>query len=380
MRFAFNTFLILFAAGTSVHAQSGMAQDPEFQKLLRDAARGKSQAVSSLIGYCRNTEELRPYGEQALSKACAQHNTEACDYMASAVFARNADSAIAYYKHCVDAADQRSASCALNIAYIYYSGEPHYWTRAPKQSMVNMAQAKVWFEKTLAMGYKDEGGAYSIHTLLERTNNALAHQFATGAEAYKAGNAVEAFRLWKLATDEWLFGGAKLKATPEQLDALNGLALLYRTGQGIGKDMYEAAVWYGRAGDAGETYAYIRAGNAFCQVSNGDYVRAIEMYQKAVDRGSEEARPLLATAKQALDERVRGVMAERAAAAKAIEDQYRRWESSPHPATTTGTSQPQTTQWGMPEKTALQRDQDMYDKMHKEAEQREKAYNEKWGR
>ncbi len=39
-----------------------------------------------------------------------------------------------------------------------------------------------------------------------------------------------------------------------------------------------------------------------------------------------------------------------------------------------------TTQWGTPEKTARQRDQEMYDQMHREADAREKSYNEKWGR
>jgi TPR repeat protein len=366
------------AASAPVHGQSSMAQDAEFQKMLKQAAKGKSTAVASVISFSR-MEELRPYCEAALSEACRQGTTEACDHMAIAVFARNGDSAIAFYKRCVDAGDQRSAVCALNIASIYYSGEPRYWTGTPKQNMINMAQAKVWFEKTLAMGYKDEGGAYSVHTLLDRTNNALAHQYTNGAEAYKAGNMVEAYRLWKLDAEAWLFSGTKALATPRQLDALNGLGLLYRSGQGVPKDLYEAAVWYGRAGDAGETDAYIRAGNTFCLVSNGEYVRAIEMYKKAVDNGNEQARPLMVAAQQALDERVRGVMAERAAAAKAIEEQYRKWESTPH-NTAVGTSKPQTTQWGTPDKTATQRDQEMYDKMHREADQREKAYNDKWGR
>lgn len=39
-----------------------------------------------------------------------------------------------------------------------------------------------------------------------------------------------------------------------------------------------------------------------------------------------------------------------------------------------------TTKWSMPEKTARERDQEMYDQMHREAERREKAYNDKWGR
>ncbi len=36
--------------------------------------------------------------------------------------------------------------------------------------------------------------------------------------------------------------------------------------------------------------------------------------------------------------------------------------------------------WSTPSQTGAQRDQEMYDKMHKEADQREKNYNDKWGR
>jgi hypothetical protein len=37
-------------------------------------------------------------------------------------------------------------------------------------------------------------------------------------------------------------------------------------------------------------------------------------------------------------------------------------------------------QYKIPEKTAAQRDQEMYDQMHREQDAREKAYNDKWGR
>ena len=37
-------------------------------------------------------------------------------------------------------------------------------------------------------------------------------------------------------------------------------------------------------------------------------------------------------------------------------------------------------QYAVPEKNTRERDQEMFDQMHKEADAGEKAYNEKWGR
>lgn len=320
--------LLFLFAGLQLQAQSTMSQDPEFQKLLKQAAKGKSSAVQSVISWCK-TDELRAYCEHALAEASDNGSFEATVYMAEHTFSRSPDSAIMYYKRGVEANKKGySQRFANDIARIYYSGEPSFYAGKSHPEMINLPKAKEWFEKAIAMGYTDNGGMFDPKVLLARTNNALAHHYNNGGEAYAAGDMMEAYRLWSLEADHWIFRKDKATSiTPAQLDALNGLGLLYRNGQGVGKDLYQSAVWYERAGDAGETEAYIRSGNVFC-LTGSDYLRAVEVYKKAADRGNEEGRKLAIAAQATQDRIVRNQQASDQAGLERLAEERRKRDAA----------------------------------------------------
>jgi TPR repeat protein len=321
-----------------------------------------------IINYNKDKDpEVRALCRQALKDAAGNGNARAALELGRIYFNDNPDSGILYFKRCAEVEEKGlSCTCAYDLGLIYYEGNPRYLD--PKPNLVNMPLAKLWLEKALALGYYDNGFQSDPSTLLPIVRNALARQYTNGTDAYNAGNMMEAFRLWHAAAQ-----GQK------DIVAMNGLAYLMANGLGTAQDLYHGAEWYGFAGDAGDAAAYVRAGNTFCRVSNGEYVRAREMYQKAVAKGVPGAQELLVYATRMLDERVRGVMAEREAVRQEQSAAFKKWEAQDH--TSYDTHAPASNvKWGTPDKTAAQQDAEMYDKMHREQDAREKHDKDKWGR
>jgi TPR repeat protein len=77
---------------------------------------------------------------------------------------------------------------------------------------------------------------------------------------------------------------------------MNNLATMYRDGTGVAKDETEAARWFRKAADAGNSRAMANLGTAY---ENGggvkkDLEEAVRWYRKAADAGNDFARAALA--------------------------------------------------------------------------------------
>ncbi|RZN74027.1 tetratricopeptide repeat protein, partial [Avibacterium paragallinarum] len=104
-------------------------------------------------------------------------------------------------------------------------------------------------------------------------------QFQQGLEAAERGNFATALQLWKPLAEQ---GNAS---------AQSNLALMYRKGQGVKQDYFQAVKWYQKAAEQGNADAQF---NLALMYKNGQGVKqddfqAVKWYQKAAEQGDASA-------------------------------------------------------------------------------------------
>jgi TPR repeat protein len=164
---------------------------------------------------------------------------------------------------------------------------------------------------------------------------------------------------------------AKKSALEDCTEGMEVLQFFYRYGIGTTQNKDAAIAWCKKAIDWGNSQKCIYALAELTgtkPVFRADDYRAREALQK-----EREAHPERQLTKADL-----GGSAPTSEETKAYDAWWEKTYGSGRQQS--GNRPAATTQWGTPEKTARERDQEMYDKMHKEQDAREKSYNEKWGR
>jgi TPR repeat protein len=141
-------------------------------------------------------------------------------------------------------------------------------------------------------------GLYSA-TVLAVAVSATLLVGATFANSFEGAMAAQT--LGDNAAARKLFGQAADEGIPA---AAYRLGLMYRDGQGVGKNLRTAISWYRRSADAGYAAAEIAMGDLYAKGQGvpKDAERALAWYQKAADQGDVEGEMALAHAYRALAE------------------------------------------------------------------------------
>ena len=108
--------------------------------------------------------------------------------------------------------------------------------------------------------------------------------FQAGLRAYRSGNFTAAYKQWKPIAER---GDA---------NAQYNLALLYERGQGVRRDLTQAALWYRKSAEQGAAAAQCTLGNMY-DLGEGvpkDYDEAMTWYRKAAGQGHAPAEVNLA--------------------------------------------------------------------------------------
>lgn len=111
----------------------------------------------------------------------------------------------------------------------------------------------------------------------------LEQQFQQGLEATKRGDYQTAFKLWLPLAEQ---GNASIQFN---------LGLMYKKGQGIKQDDFEAVKWFRKAAEQGEANAQSNLGNMYVDgrgVKQDDF-EAVKWFRKAADQGHAKAQVLL---------------------------------------------------------------------------------------
>ncbi|WP_146117165.1 tetratricopeptide repeat protein, partial [Haemophilus influenzae] len=107
----------------------------------------------------------------------------------------------------------------------------------------------------------------------------LEQQFQQGLEATKRGDYQTAFKLWLPLAEQ---GNASIQFN---------LGLMYKKGQGIKQDDFEAVKWFRKAAEQGVADAQLNLGNMYAKglgVKQDD-VEAVKWYRQAAEQGNAKA-------------------------------------------------------------------------------------------
>lgn len=283
-------------------------------------------------------------GAAWLHKGIAAGHTQTCAFLMGRLFQlreySNVDSAFYYYQL---AADKGSVPAMLATAYMYDPRDVH---------------AMYWF--SLAA----KGGSAEASQWVSDINTAADSCFYRAFAASERDDMAEAIRLWHI--------DAKVNKTKE---TYYNLGRVYEKGYGVKADRQDATSWYDRACEAGYAPACYKSGKLDQSAGYGS--SAYKSFQKALKLGYKDAqKDIDAMERQgAINEAERKAFMD--AYIKKLNDQAN--NPTPSPVYTNPSTQANTYYYKVPGQTAAQRDQDMYDKMHKEQAQREKTYRDKWG-
>ena len=111
----------------------------------------------------------------------------------------------------------------------------------------------------------------------------LEQQFQQGLEATKRGDYQTAFKLWLPLAEQ---GNASIQFN---------LGLMYKKGQGIKQDDFEAVKWFRKAAEQGDAEAQLILGAMYGDgrgVKQDDF-EAVKWFRKAADQGHAKAQVLL---------------------------------------------------------------------------------------
>jgi TPR repeat protein len=256
-----------------------------------------------------------------------------------------------------------------NVDGMYLLGKVYlYWKRIfgpfaflPDKTKLDFGKARYWLELAVSKGNKE-----AIQEL-DRLNLARDDAYNKAVAAYNAADYTTAYKYFE--ADAWI------NFNPF---SMNYIGIMNYYGKGTTVWLPAAASWFDNAGFAGWPEGYVNAANVYYW--DTDFQNAIPMFEKAIAAGKTEMIPYLQTAKDLLAKRVAQHRAETDAFMKSYTEKLNREANNPsarYPASTSGGGVTYTT-WGTAA-TQAQKDQESYDKMKKEQEQREKAYKNKWG-
>jgi len=295
---------------------------------------------SSVTNWLYNPQKAALWLQRGISAG----HTQRCAFLLGKLFQGqdygNKDSAFYYYQL---AADRGSVPAMLSIGEMYDARDVH---------------AMFWF----SMAAK-EGSAEAAQWVSD-INTAADSCFYRAFAASEKNDLTEAIRLWRI--------DAKINKTKE---SFYNLGRVYEKGYGVKPDRADATWWYERACDGGLPDGCYRAGNL--DLLDGFGSSARKSFLKAVQLGHPQAQKDI----DEMDRQGRINEAERKAFMDAYTKKLNDAANNPTPVNRPAT-QPTaatTNYYKVPGQTAAQRDQEMYDKMHKEQAQREKTYREKWG-
>jgi len=294
----------------------------------------------------------------------SDHGSVLADFwLGQILFRHSRDSSIMYFERGIKKNDGPfSADCAYYLGSLYLDGVPPMVTADPSP-IRDLVKAKKFLALSLDMGIKDRD--YPTAKLTQATN-AIANNYATGLEAYQAGNHLEAYRIWHNESYSQTNKGA-----------MNGLAFLLLNGLWVKQDLWDAAFWYERVGNAGDPEGYMRSANVFMHIEGGILDRAVKMYEKAAEKG-------VAGSKERIDATYAEIK-QRDQAARARSEQnyrdavelYRKREAEGHSASVY-TPKPQSAPASTYDQAAKDRDQQMYDKINRDADRGLERMDRAW--